>query len=118
MRELIRRLMETMRRAVRNFTERELQQQNHDYMEKFRREMLTEKSFYHLTEDEIKKMREVVNRLAQRIKNILSIRKKRLKKGKLDLHHDPAPQHGPRRDPVRGGVQAAPQGAPEAGHPV
>ncbi len=51
--ELVRKLMETMRRAVRNFTERELQQQNHNYMEKFRREMLTEKSFYHLTEDEI-----------------------------------------------------------------
>ncbi len=86
MQEMIRKLMETMRRAVRNFTERELQQQNHNYMEKFRREMLTEKSFYHLTEDEIVKMREVVTRLAQRIKNILSIRKKRLKKGKLDLH--------------------------------
>ena len=86
MRELIRRLIESMRRAVRDFSERELQTQNHDYMEKFRREMLTEKSFYHLTEDEIRRMREVVARLAQRIKNILSIRKKRLKRGKLDLH--------------------------------
>ncbi|MEZ4330470.1 MAG: hypothetical protein R3F35_01860 [Myxococcota bacterium] len=75
--ELMRKLMETVRRAVRTFTERELQQQNHNYMEKFRREMLTEKSFYHLTEDEIVRMREVVARLAQRIKNILSIRKKR-----------------------------------------
>jgi len=84
--EMARKLMETLRRAVRNFTERELQQQNHNYMEKFRREMLTEKSFYHLTEEEIAKMREVVTRLAQRIKNILSIRKKRLKRGKLDLH--------------------------------
>ena len=37
---------------MRNFTERELQKQNHDYMEKFRRETLLEKSFYHLTEDE------------------------------------------------------------------
>ncbi len=46
-------LMETLRRAVRDFTERELQTRNHDYMEKFRREMLTEKSFYHLTEEEI-----------------------------------------------------------------
>ncbi|MCZ6464232.1 MAG: hypothetical protein O7A09_07825, partial [Proteobacteria bacterium] len=98
MRELIRRLMETLRRSVRNFTERELQQQNHDYMEKFRREMLTEKSFYHLTEDEIRRMREVVNRLAQRIKNILSIRKKRLKKGKLDLHTTL------RRNMARGGI--------------
>ncbi|MBW2496113.1 MAG: VWA domain-containing protein [Deltaproteobacteria bacterium] len=98
MQELIRKLMETMRRAVRNFTERELQQQNHNYMEKFRREMLTEKSFYHLTEDEIAKMREVVARLAQRIKNILSIRKKRLKRGKLDLHQTL------RRNMARGGI--------------
>jgi uncharacterized protein with von Willebrand factor type A (vWA) domain len=86
LRALIDRLMEAARKSVRNFTERELQQQNHDYMEKFRRETLMEKSFYHLTEDEIRKMREVVERLAQRIKNILSIRRRRLKRGKLDLH--------------------------------
>jgi uncharacterized protein with von Willebrand factor type A (vWA) domain len=98
LRNLIQQLMETMRRAVRNFTERELQTQNHDYMERFRREMLTEKSFYHLTEDEIRRMREVVNRLAQRIKNILSIRKKRLKRGKLDLHTTL------RRNMARGGI--------------
>ncbi|HEB89720.1 MAG TPA: VWA domain-containing protein [Deltaproteobacteria bacterium] len=98
MQELIRKLMETVRRAVRNYTERELQQQNHNYMEKFRREMLTEKSFYHLTEDEIARMREVVARLAQRIKNILSIRKKRLKRGKLDLHQTL------RRNMARGGI--------------
>jgi uncharacterized protein with von Willebrand factor type A (vWA) domain len=98
MQELIRKLMETVRRNVRNFTERELQQQNHNYMEKFRREMLTEKSFYHLTEDEILRMREVVTRLAQRIKNILSVRKKRLKRGKLDLHQTL------RRNMARGGI--------------
>ena len=98
MQELIRKLMETVRRTVRNFTERELQQQNHNYMEKFRREMLTEKSFYHLTEDEMQKRREVVARLAQRIKNILSIRKKRLKRGKLDLHQTL------RRNMARGGI--------------
>jgi uncharacterized protein with von Willebrand factor type A (vWA) domain len=86
LRNLIDRLLEAVRRSVRAYTERELQKQNHDYMEKFRRETLLEKSFYHLTEDEIRKMREVVERLAQRIKNILSIRKRRLKRGKLDLH--------------------------------
>lgn len=86
LRELIGAMMESLRKAVRSFTERELQTQNHDYMEKFRREMLTEKSFYHLTEEEIARMREVVHRLAQRIKNILSIRRRREKKGKLDLH--------------------------------
>jgi uncharacterized protein with von Willebrand factor type A (vWA) domain len=86
LRELIDGLLEAMRRSVRDFTERELQKQNHDYMEKFRRETLLEKSFYHLTEEEIRRMREVVERLAQRIKNILSIRRRRLKRGKLDLH--------------------------------
>jgi uncharacterized protein with von Willebrand factor type A (vWA) domain len=84
--DLIERYLEALRKSVRNFTERELQQRNFDYMEKFRRESLLEKSFYNLTEDEIRQMREVVNRLAQRIKNILTIRKRRLKKGKLDLH--------------------------------
>ncbi len=86
MRNLIEALMEAARKSVRSYTERELQQQNHDYMEKFRRETLLEKSFYHLTEEEIKRMREVVERLAQKIKNILSIRRRRLNKGKLDLH--------------------------------
>ncbi len=86
LRGLIDGLMEAVRKSVRNFTERELQQHNHDYMEKFRRETLLEKSFYHLTEDEVRKMREVVERLAQKIKNILTIRRKRMKRGKLDLH--------------------------------
>ncbi|MEE8475283.1 MAG: VWA domain-containing protein [Myxococcota bacterium] len=86
LRGLIDRLLEAARKSVRNFTERELQQQNHNYMEKFRRETLLEKSFYHLTEEEIRKMREVVERLAQRIKNVLSVRRRRLKRGKLDLH--------------------------------
>jgi len=86
LRNLIEGLMEAARRSVRAFTERELQKQNHDYMEKFRRETLLEKSFYHLTEEETRKMREVVERLAQRIKNVLSIRRRRLKRGKLDLH--------------------------------
>ncbi|MDE0910292.1 MAG: VWA domain-containing protein [Myxococcota bacterium] len=86
LKDLMGAMMESLRKAVRSFTERELQTQNHDYMEKFRREMLTEKSFYHLTEDEIVRMREVVHRLAQRIKNILSVRRRRERKGKLDLH--------------------------------
>ena len=96
--KMIQQLLENMRRSVKNFVERELQTRNHDYMEKFRKEMLQEKSFYHLTEDEIMRMREVVNRLAQRIKNVLSIRKKRIKRGKLDLHQTL------RRNMARGGI--------------
>ena len=84
--QLNKRLQNSLRDVVRDFMERELQQQNFDYIEKFRRDSLLEKSFYNLTEDEIRQMREVVNRLAQRIKNVLSIRRRRLRKGKLDLH--------------------------------
>ncbi|HIF98821.1 MAG TPA: VWA domain-containing protein [Myxococcales bacterium] len=97
-RKMIQKLLENMRRSVKNFVERELQTRNHDYMEKFRKEMLQEKSFYHLTEEEIARMREVVNRLAQRIKNVLSVRKKRIKRGKLDLHQTL------RRNMARGGI--------------
>ena len=63
-------------------------------MEKFRRETLLEKSFYHLTEDEIRRMREVVERLAQKIKNILSIRRSGVSSGaKLDLHQTLRKKH-------------------------
>ena len=86
LREMIEALTQALRKSVRDYTERELQTRNHDYMEKFRRETLLEKSFYHLTEEEIRRMREVVERLAQRIKNILSIRRRRQRRGKLDLH--------------------------------
>jgi uncharacterized protein with von Willebrand factor type A (vWA) domain len=44
------------------------------------------KSFYNLTEEDIRRMREVVARLAQKIKNILTIRRKRESRGKFDLH--------------------------------
>ena len=91
-------LMDAIRRSVRNFTEREIQQRNHDYMEKFRQETLLEKSFYHLTEDEVRRMREVVERLAQKIKNILTIRRRRMKRGKMDLHQTL------RRNMSRGGI--------------
>jgi uncharacterized protein len=83
---LIARFEDAVRRSVRAFVERELQQQNHDFLDKFRRETLLEKSFYHLSEDEIRRMRETVERLTQRIKNVLSMRRRRLKHGKLDLH--------------------------------
>jgi len=86
LREMLERLQEALRASVRDFTQRELQKQNFDYIEKFRRETLLEKSFYSLTEEDIRKMREVVARLAQKIKNILSIRRRRRKKGKFDLH--------------------------------
>jgi len=84
---LLKAVQDAMRKAVRQYTERELDKQNHDYIERFRQESLQEKSFYNLTEEDMRKMREVVDRLAQKLKNVVSIRRKRERKGKFDLKH-------------------------------
>ena len=83
--ELMSALQDALRRAVRQYVERELDKQNHDYLERFRRESLQEKSFYNLTEEDLRNMRDVVNRLAQKLKNIVSMRRKRERRGKFDL---------------------------------
>lgn len=46
---------------------------------------LGEKSFYYLSEDEIRRMKEAVTRLAQRLKNVVSIKRSRAKRGTFDL---------------------------------
>ncbi|MFP6626433.1 MAG: VWA domain-containing protein [Deltaproteobacteria bacterium] len=48
-------------------------------------ERLLEKSFYYLSPAEIRRMREAVAVLARRLKNIMSIRRKRTKRGRLDV---------------------------------
>ena len=70
-----------IKRAVRL----ELEQQDLSQRESARLQSLAEKSFYYLSEDDIRRMREAVTKLAQRLKNVVSIRRKRGKRGKLDL---------------------------------
>jgi uncharacterized protein with von Willebrand factor type A (vWA) domain len=49
-----------------------------------RLQSLSEKSFYYLSEDEIRRMQEAVTRLAQRLRNVISIRRRRHKRGRFD----------------------------------
>lgn len=49
------------------------------------RERLLDKSFYYLSPSEIRRMREAVAALARRLKNIMSVRRKRTKRGRLDV---------------------------------
>ena len=74
-------LTDMIKRAVRL----ELEQQDLSQRESVRLQSLAEKSFYYLSEDDIRRMREAVTKLAQRLKNVVSIRRKRGKRGKLDL---------------------------------
>src|SRR5262249_49033793 len=75
------RLLVVIKRAVRM----ELEKQDHTLREHQRMQSLAEKSFYYLSEDEIRRMKEAVAKLAQRLKNVVSIRRRQAKRGKLDL---------------------------------
>jgi uncharacterized protein with von Willebrand factor type A (vWA) domain len=86
-REFIRQATERFRRALREFTEMELDQQNYNFRERFREQSLQEKSFYHLSEEDVRRMREVVRRLAQKFKAVIAIRRRRERRGKLDVKH-------------------------------
>jgi hypothetical protein len=77
----LRELAALVKQAVRQ----ELEKQDLTRRENERLQTLGEKSFYYLTEDEIRRMKEAVARLAQRLKNVISIRRKRAKRGKFDL---------------------------------
>ena len=78
----LRDLREMIRRAVRI----ELEKRDPTQRERQRLSTLAEKSFYYLSEDELRRMREAVTKLAQRLKNVVSIRRKRGKRGKFDLN--------------------------------
>src|SRR2546428_365931 len=49
-----------------------------------RLQALAEKSFYYLSEEEIRRMQEAVTKLARRLRNVVSIRRKRARRGKFD----------------------------------
>ncbi len=74
-------LMDMIKRTVRL----ELEKQDHSLRENQRMQSLAEKSFYYLSEDEIRRMKEAVAKLAQRLKNVVSIRRRHAKRGKFDL---------------------------------
>ena len=74
-------LTDMIKRAVRM----ELEKHDHTLREQQRLQTLAEKSFYYLSEEEIRRMKEAVAKLAQRLKNVVSIRRRHAKRGKFDL---------------------------------
>ncbi len=77
----LRDLAQLMKEVVR----RELEKQDVSRRESQRLQTLGEKSFYYLTEEEIRRMKEAVAKLARRLKNVIAIRRKRAKRGKFDV---------------------------------
>lgn len=70
---------------VRSFVRAELEKRDPQVREQQKMRSLADKSFYYLTEDEIRKMKEAVGKLAHRLKHVIAIRRKRSKRGRFDL---------------------------------
>jgi hypothetical protein len=49
-----------------------------------RLEALSEKSFHYLSEDEIRRMQDAVTKLARRLRNVISIRRRKARRGRFD----------------------------------
>jgi uncharacterized protein with von Willebrand factor type A (vWA) domain len=74
-------LNDMIKRAVRL----EVEKKDPTTRERNRLSTLAEKSFYYLSEDEIRRMKEAVAKLAQRLKNVVAVRRRRAKRGKFDV---------------------------------
>ena len=74
-------LQEMIRRLVRG----ELEQRDVGQRDAARLQALSEKSFYYLSEDEIRRMKEAVTKLAERLKNVLAVKRRHARRGKFDV---------------------------------
>ena len=74
-------LQEMIRRLVRG----ELEQRDVAQRDADRMQALAEKSFYYLSEDEIRRMKEAVTKLAARLKNVLAVKRKTARRGKFNV---------------------------------
>ena len=77
--------MKDLGEMLRALARMEREQRAHKEDQERERERLLDKSFYYLSPAEIKKMREAVAALARRLKNIMAVRHKHTKRGRLDV---------------------------------
>src|SRR5437867_9796299 len=76
--------LEAFRRMIRQHVERELERRAYRQGEKLTRQVLADKPLFALTPDEISQMKNVVARLARKIKDALALRQRQEHKGRLD----------------------------------
>jgi uncharacterized protein with von Willebrand factor type A (vWA) domain len=85
LRQFIDQRLADLREMIRRTVRIELEKRDQNQREQNRLSLLAEKSFYYLSEDEIRRMKEAVAKLAQRLKNVVSVRKRRGKRGKFNV---------------------------------
>ncbi len=85
MEEYLERRLKALDDIIRRYVRMEREKRDVRQKDDPRLNQLGEKSFYYLTEEELRKMNEAVQRLAQRLKNVITIRRKRAKRGRFDI---------------------------------
>src|SRR5262252_728690 len=85
MEEYLERRLKALEDIIRRYVRMEREKRDIRQREDQRMNQIAEKSFYYLSEEELKKMQEAVQKLAQRLKNVIAIRRKRSKKGRFDI---------------------------------
>jgi uncharacterized protein len=78
------RRLQDLTEMIRSLVRGALKRKDVDRADQQRLQSLAEKSFYYLSEDDIRRMQEAVTRLARRLKNVVSIRRKRARRGRFD----------------------------------
>jgi uncharacterized protein len=78
------RRLQDLTEMIRSLVRGALKRKDVDRADQQRMQSLSEKSFYYLSEDEIRRMQEAVTKLARRLKNVVSIRRKRARRGRFD----------------------------------
>jgi len=82
--QLLDRRLQDLADMVKAMVRGELARQDVSRGDQQRLQALSEKSFYYLSEDEIRRMQEAVTKLAHRLRNVVSVRRKRARRGKFD----------------------------------
>lgn len=82
--EYLDRRMRDLQDLLKSTVRQELDRQDVNRQDRQGLQTLAEKSFFYLTEDEMRRMQEAVNKLAQRLKNVVAIRRRRARRGKFD----------------------------------
>src|SRR5439155_234050 len=82
--EYLDRRLQDLNDMIRAMVRGELERQDVGRRDHERLAALADKSFFYLTEEEIRRMQEAVQKLAQRLRNVISIRRRRARRGKFD----------------------------------
>ena len=77
--------MRDLNRLLREIIQQEQRKQGAEPRDYSPRSSLADKSFSFYTEDDIRRMNDAVARLAQRLKNRLSVRRKKAARGRFDI---------------------------------